>query len=114
MIVWYHVTMKRVMIVVNVPENEADAMRQAIGDAGGGVMGNYSYCSFSVTGKGRFTPNQAANPTIGSSNEPEVVAEERIEVSCQEADAALVVAAIKAAHSYEEPAISVYPLLDIG
>jgi hypothetical protein len=44
---------KRVMIVVNVPEDEADALRKAIGDAGGGKLGNYSYCSFSIRGKGR-------------------------------------------------------------
>lgn len=103
----------RVMIVVNVPESEADTMRQAIGDAGGGIMGEYSYCSFSVTGKGRFTPNQNANPAIGTQNKPEMVIEERIEVSCEEADAPKVVQAIRQAHSYEEPAIAVYPLLDI-
>ena len=100
------------MIVVNVPENEADALRQAIGNEGGGVMGDYSYCSFSVTGKGRFTPNEQANPTIGSSGVPEVVIEERIEVACDAVDAQVVVDAIRRAHSYEEPAIAVYQLLD--
>lgn len=100
------------MIVVNVPTADADAMRGAIGDAGGGVMGEYTYCSFSITGTGRFTPTAQANPTIGQAGEPEVVSEERIEVSCEEADAPTVVAAIRRAHSYEEPAIVVYPLLD--
>jgi hypothetical protein len=37
---------KRVMIVVNVPEDEADALRKAIGDAGGGKLGNYSTAAF--------------------------------------------------------------------
>jgi hypothetical protein len=106
--------MKRVMIVVNVPENEADALRKAIGDAGGGKMGNYSYCSFSIKGTGRFLPNENANPTIGTVGQPEAVDEERIEVSCDEADARAIVRAIRAAHSYEEPAIAVYPLLDMG
>jgi hypothetical protein len=104
---------KRVMIVVNVPEDEADALRKAIGDAGGGKLGNYSYCSFSIRGKGRFIPNEEANPTIGSIGQPETVEEERIEVSCDEADAATIVKAIRTAHSYEEPAIAVYPLLDV-
>lgn len=102
------------MIVVNVPVAEADALRKAIGDAGGGEMGNYSYCSFSVTGKGRFLPNEHANPAIGVAGQLEVVNEERIEVSCDESDAPAIVSAIQQAHSYEEPAIAVYPLLHMG
>jgi hypothetical protein len=102
------------MIVVNVPTDEADAVRKSIGDAGGGKLGNYSYCSFSITGKGRFLPNENAKPSIGSLGQAEIVDEERIEVSCEEADAPLIVTAIRSAHSYEEPAIAVYPLLDIG
>jgi hypothetical protein len=105
--------MSRVMIVVNVPQAEADALRKAIGDAGGGTLGNYSYCSFSVTGTGRFLPSQEANPTIGAVGQPEAVTEERIEVSCEQVDAPAIVKAIRQAHSYEEPAIAVYPLLDM-
>lgn len=105
---------KRVMIVVNAPTSEADTLRKAIGDAGGGTVGDYSYCSFSVTGKGRFLPNEHAHPAIGAIGQPEVVDEERIEVSCDEADASAIVQAIRQAHSYEEPAIAIYPLLDIS
>lgn len=103
----------KVMIVVNAPEQEADAIRQAIGDAGGGKIGDYTYCSFSVTGKGRFKPNSQADPTIGTSGKLETVTEERIEVACEESDAPAIVKAIRETHSYEEPAIVVYPLLDI-
>lgn len=102
------------MIVVNVPVEEADVLRTAIGEAGGGKMGEYSFCSFSVTGTGRFLPGETANPTIGEAGRLESVAEERIEVSCDERDAATIVAAIRQAHSYEEPAIFVYPLLNVG
>lgn len=101
------------MIVVNVPVGEADDLRKAIGDAGGGTMGNYTYCSFSVTGKGRFLPGDDANPAIGAIGTLETVEEERIEVACDKADAKAVVEAIKKAHSYEEPAIAVYALLDL-
>ena len=101
------------MIVTNVPVNEADAMRQAIGDAGGGKMGKYSYCSYSVTGTGRFLPGADARPAIGQVGQLESVAEDRIEVSCDETDAPAIVRAIRQAHSYEEPAIFVYPLLEI-
>jgi len=105
--------MQRVMIVVNVPVDEADAMRQAIGDAGGGKMGEYSYCSYSVTGTGRFLPGADARPAIGQVGQLESVAEDRIEVSCDVADAPAIVRAIRQAHSYEEPAIFVYPLLEV-
>jgi hypothetical protein len=105
---------KKVMIVVNVPVDEADAMRKAIGDAGGGKIGNYTYCSYSVTGIGRFIPNKNANPTIGIAGHAEMVNEERIEVSCNESDAQEMVKVIRIAHSYEEPAIAVYLLMDVG
>lgn len=102
------------MIVVNVPIAEADELRNAIGAAGGGKLGYYSYCSFSVTGTGRFLPNEDAHPTIGSIGHIESVQEERIEISCDENDAPQIVRVIRAAHSYEEPAIFVYPLLNMG
>lgn len=104
---------RKVKIVVTVPENEAGDLRRAIGLAGGGKVGNYDFCSFSIKGKGRFVPNQNANPTIGKSDTPEEVDEERIEITCDESDAKTIVNAIRAAHSYEEPAIDVYPLLEI-
>ena len=56
---------EKVKIVVFVPETHADAVRQAVGDAGGGKIGNYSHCTFSVKGKGRFLPLSGANPSIG-------------------------------------------------
>lgn len=103
---------QRVKIVVTVPETEADALREAIGKAGGGQVGNYSFCSFSVTGVGRFIPNDQANPAVGQANKLEQVAEERIEITCDRAVAKEVVSTIRTTHSYEEPAIDIYPLLD--
>jgi hypothetical protein len=103
---------KRVMIVVNVPLHEADSLRKVVGEAGGGKLGNYSYCSFSVRGIGRSLPNKEANPTIGTIGQIEAIDEERIEISCDEDDAANVVRVIRQASSYEETAVFVYPLLD--
>jgi len=104
----------RVMIVVNVPTPEADTMRDAIGKVGGGTLGNYSFCSFSVKGLGRSLPNMDANPTIGTPGQLEVIEEERVEVSCSEEDAQAIVQVIRETSSYEEPAIFVYPLLNIS
>lgn len=99
-----------VKIVVTVPEADADKLRQAIGKAGGGKVGNYTYCSFSTKGVGRFLPQNGANPAIGEVGKPEEVIEERIEVTCEQAKLKEVVAAIRSAHPYEEPAIDIYSL----
>jgi len=105
--------MNRYKIVVTVPENEADALRETIGNAGGGKVGNYTHCSFSVKGTGRFLPVDGAKPTIGQVGNLEEVAEERIEITCDSENVKAVVAAICEAHSYEEPVIDVYELVEL-
>lgn len=102
----------KVKIVTFVPAENADAIRQALGAAGAGKIGEYSFCSYSVIGKGRFTPSENANPYIGAAGQPEVVDEERIEVECDKANAKAAIEAMKQAHPYEEVAFDVYPLLD--
>lgn len=54
-----------VKIVVFIPTKDADVLRKAIGDTGAGTIGNYSHCSFSSKGIGRFLPKQGAHPAIG-------------------------------------------------
>ncbi|OHB17074.1 MAG: hypothetical protein A2734_01475 [Parcubacteria group bacterium RIFCSPHIGHO2_01_FULL_40_30] len=103
--------MKMVKVVVFVPETHADIVRQAVGDAGAGKIGNYSHCSFSSKGKGRFLPMSGANPTIGQIGKVEVVNEERIEFICEKTDLEKVIEAMKKVHPYEEVAFDVYPLL---
>jgi hypothetical protein len=102
----------RVKIVVTVPPENADAIREALGKTGAGKLGSYTYCSFSVIGTGRFLPDENAHPHIGTPNKLEVVTEERIEVICPCTDAKIIITALRAAHPYEEPAIDIYPLLD--
>jgi hypothetical protein len=102
-----------VKVVVTVPETHADALRHAIGDAGGGAIGNYTHCSFSVKGTGRFLPTSSAQPTIGEVGVLEAVPEERIEITCDRTTLPSVIAAIKAVHPYEEIALDVYPLEDL-
>ena len=97
-------------IVVTVPVADADKVRQAIGEAGGGKVGNYSFCSFSSRGIGRFLPGDGAHPVIGEIGKSEEVEEERIVVTCDDSLIADVVTAIRAAHPYEEPTIDIYPL----
>lgn len=102
--------MSKYKIVVTVPENDVDKLHQVIGNAGGGTVGNYTHCSFSTKGTGRFKPQQGANPAIGEVGKLEEVSEERIEITCGSDSLRQVVSAIRTAHSYEEPAIDIYKL----
>jgi hypothetical protein len=104
---------RQVKVVVGVPEAYADKIRQIIGDANGGNTGNYTHCSFSVKGTGRFIPRDGAHPAIGQIGELEEVIEERIEFSCEASDLMGIIRDIKSYHPYEEPSIDVYALLPI-
>ncbi|NTW15465.1 MAG: hypothetical protein HGA38_03770 [Candidatus Moranbacteria bacterium] len=103
-------TTKSYKLVVFVPITHADAVREAMGKVGAGKIGNYTHCSFSSRGTGRFLPREGAHPSIGEVGKPEEVEEERIEVLCTEESIDAVIAATKAVHPYEEVAYDVYPL----
>lgn len=103
-----------VKLVVVVPVTHADQLRQALGDAGVGVIGNYHHCSFTVVGVGRFIPGEGAQPFIGEVGKPEQVQEERIETPCPKTLLPLAIQTIQHHHPYEEPVIEVYPLIDIS
>lgn len=99
---------QRYKLVVNVPLTHADAVRQALGEAGAGRASHYSHCSFSIRGTGRFTPGAAANPHIGRPGKPEQVEEEQIQVDVMDHDMQAVVAALKSTHPYEEIGYEIY------
>jgi hypothetical protein len=101
----------KVKIVTFVPIDRADDVRNALGDAGAGRIGEYSYCSFSVIGKGRFTASKIANPSYGEPGKAEIVEEERVEVECEKENAKAIITAMKKVHPYEEVAFDIYPLL---
>jgi hypothetical protein len=99
---------ERYKIVVYVPEDHADMLREAMGAAGAGKIGNYSHCTFTSKGTGRFRPEEGARPTIGEVGNLEEVAEDRIETVCEEENLNAVLKAIRDVHPYEEPATDVY------
>lgn len=102
---------QRVKIVVTVPEDAATNLRQAVGDADGSQIGNYSHCSFTVKGVGRFLPKDGAHPAIGKVGKLEEVTEDRIEFTCEKQKLKSVIKAIRDNHPYEEPVIDIYPML---
>ncbi len=105
---------KRYKLVVNVPLSHADALRDALGRAGAGRIGNYSHCSFSTCGTGRFLPNDQANPHIGHAGQLETVEEEQIQVDVLHDDMKAVLQALEQTHPYEEPGYEIYEMVDQG
>jgi hypothetical protein len=104
---------ENVKIVVFVPETHTDVVREAMGKTGAGKIGNYSFCTFSSKGIGRFKPEQGADPHVGKVGKFEEVAEERIETVCARENLAAVIKAIKEVHPYDEVALDIYPLENI-
>jgi len=99
--------------VVFVPVENAEQVRNAMFDAGAGQIGDYSHCSWSVTGTGQFLPHDGASPAIGSVGSVERVTEDRVEVVAPARIRAHVLAAMRAAHPYEEPAFDIIALAPI-
>lgn len=101
---------KQVKLVVFVPESDLGKVQDAVFAAGAGRIGEYNECSYRLMGTGTFHGSDAANPTVGQKGRREEVSEWRLEVVCPEGRVAEIVAAMRRAHSYEEPAFDLYPL----
>jgi hypothetical protein len=102
-----------VKLVVHVPLSHADVVRNALGESGAGIIGEYSHCSFTVRGKGRYMGGPNSNPAIGEKGTYEIVEEESIEVVVPKDLVKVVMKAVREVHPYEEIAPEIYPLLDL-
>lgn len=100
----------RAKVVVFVPADEVDTVAQAMFDAGAGCIGDYEKCSYRLGGTGTFFGTEGTDPTIGRRGRFETVDEIRLESVVDVAALPAVLAAARRVHSYEEPAIDVYPL----
>lgn len=87
-----------------VPDSHVEAVKSAVFVAGGGRIGNYDCCAWQVKGQGQFRPLAGANPHLGVVGEVERVDEWRGEFVVREDCIRDVIAAMKAAHPYEEVA----------
>lgn len=99
-----------VKIAVFVPESAVEQVRNVMADAGAGMIGQYTHCSFRTTGIGSFVPLPAAQPYIGSAGRLEQVEECRLEMACVASWADDVVTAMIEAHPYDEVAYDIYEL----
>ncbi|MEI9937788.1 MAG: Nif3-like dinuclear metal center hexameric protein [Pseudomonadota bacterium] len=98
-------------LVVFVPEPHVADLRSALArELGAGRIGNYSECSYELSGRGSFFGNEAAAPRVGERGKLEFVSETRLEMRCPASAVKDLARVIAAHHPYEEPAWDLYPL----
>ncbi|GMW02874.1 MAG: GTP cyclohydrolase 1 type 2 [Candidatus Hydrogenedentota bacterium] len=103
-----HATMLK--LVTFVPEAHLHTVRRAVCEAGAGIIGDYTQCSFSAPGTGTFLPGHRTNPFSGKKLEVNEEPERRLEVILPKARQTPVLLALMSAHPYEEPAFDMIPL----
>jgi hypothetical protein len=89
---------------IYVPDTHLEEVKQALFEAGAGRIGDYDHCCWQTAGQGQFRPLPGSRPFLGETGEVETVAEYRIEMVLEDEHVAAVVAALRRAHPYEEPA----------
>jgi hypothetical protein len=97
--------------VVFVPREALDAVREAVFAAGAGRIGQYERCSWYAAGTGTFLGDETTDPSVGRSGVEQRVSELRLETVFPSERQQDVLAALRAAHPYEEPAFDVYERL---
>jgi len=97
-------------LVVFVPPEALDAVRDAVFAAGAGRIGEYERCSWYTEGTGTFLGGESTDPSVGEKGREERVPELRLETVFPEGRQDEVVEALRRAHPYEEPAFDVYQL----
>jgi len=91
-------------LVTFVPEEHVEKVAQALFNAGAGRIGRYSSCSFRSPGTGTFFGEEGTHPVVGCSRKLEAAPEIRLETIVPNSAIEAVIAALRAAHPYEEAA----------
>jgi hypothetical protein len=99
-------------LVVFVPREALDTVRDALFEAGAGRIGDYERCSWFTEGTGTFLAGESASPSVGQPGREERVAELRLETVYPADREDEVVRALREAHPYEEPAFDLYTLAE--
>lgn len=97
-------------IIVFVPLDHKEILKQSLFAAGAGTVGNYDCCCFETKGTGQFRPIKNARPFIGDLGKVEYVEEVRIEMVCSSQSLKNSIIALKANHPYECPAYDIIKL----
>ena len=94
------------------PREALEATRAAVFAAGAGRIGDYEHCSWYAAGTGTYVGGEGTSPARGEAGREQRVAELRVETVVPDDVLADVVAALREAHPYEEPAYDVYALVE--
>jgi dinuclear metal center YbgI/SA1388 family protein len=97
-------------LVIFIPEENVDAVAQALAEAGAGVIGDYTECTFRTQGEGTFRGGEHTDPYLGEKGRLEKIEEIRLETIIPAHAVRRAVDAVTAAHPYEEVALDVYPV----
>jgi len=97
-------------LAVFVPMSHVNDVAEAIHQAGSGIIGEYSNCSFRTSGKGTFKGSDKSNPVMGKKGVTETIEEIKLEVIVDKWKMDQVIIAMKKAHPYEEVAYDIYSL----
>mgnify|MGYP001826609557 CR=1 FL=1 len=100
-------------LVTFCPSAQADVVRNALFNAGGGNIGNYDSCSYNLEGYGTFRGNEDASPFVGEKGKLHKENETRIEVIFPTFMRSRLLQALKESHPYEEVAFDIYPLANV-
>ena len=103
----------RYKLVWFVPREALDVTRDAVFAAGAGRIGDYEHCSWYAMGTGTFLGGKGTEPAVGQAGSEQRVGELRVETVVSAEKLPEVVAALVAAHPYEEVAYDVYTLAEL-
>lgn len=95
-------------VITFVPDEHISRLIDGLSDAGAGLIGNYSSCSFRMSGTGTFIPNRKARPFRGKASKLSEEPEWRLEMQCKTGDLNNVIDKLLSIHPYEEVAYEVY------
>lgn len=95
-------------LVTFCPKNHVEQVHNALFEAGGGFIGNYSECSFNTEGYGTFKAHETAKPFVGKANERHHEPELRIELVFEAFLESTLIQVLRSAHPYEEVAYDIY------
>lgn len=107
-----NITINKVKIIVTIPPENVNFIREELCKLEAGKIGNYTHCTTTTKCIGTFKPNNNANPYIGEKNNLEYVEEEKLEIICNINQVKKVISKLRKIHPYEEPEIDIVPLLD--
>ena len=101
-------------LAVYVPKGHECAIREVLGKNKAGYIGNYSHCTFNMSGIGTFKPEEGTNPFLGTIGEIEEADEVKIETIVPKSILNKVIKEMIKVHPYEEVAYDVYELQNKG